>query len=443
MRARMLLVTLFLLGAGQPGWAGTEPEPAAAAQTEDSGWDDWAEEDGAEESWDEDPAWTGFVELASGSRWDRDPAVGRRTTLAELRWRQERNWALGDGRLDFRADLLGDAFADKVDAELRELAYGFSRGKADFRVGRQVLTWGTGDLLFLNDLFPKGWVSFFAGRDDEYLKAPSDALRMTLYTDTINLDLAVLPRFRPDEYLTGERLSFFSPQANAVIAPEPLLSAHEPSASLGNTEWALRLFKNVNGNELALYAFDGFYHQPAPAGPAGALAFPRLRTLGASWRRTLGSGIFNLEASRHESRDDANGSNPAVPNGQLRLLAGYEWEAVANLTVALQLYLERTLDHEALLANSPWPQSEVAENRIWLTNRLSWRTRQDRVVWSLFSFYSATDHDAYLRPRVTWRASDAWQFTAGANLFTGDEPHTFFAQFEDNSNVYARIRYSY
>ncbi|MFW6031595.1 MAG: hypothetical protein ACOC9T_03300, partial [Myxococcota bacterium] len=32
---------------------------------------------------------------------------------------------------------------------------------------------GTGDLVFLNDLFPKDWRSFLLGRDLDYLKAPS------------------------------------------------------------------------------------------------------------------------------------------------------------------------------------------------------------------------------------------------------------------------------
>ena len=34
-----------------------------------------------------------------------------------------------------------------------------------------------------NILFPKDWQSFFSGRDDEYLKAPSDSLRFTYYFD--------------------------------------------------------------------------------------------------------------------------------------------------------------------------------------------------------------------------------------------------------------------
>ena len=453
MKTPRKILAFVLLACATAAWAEPQPEPGVAptgadeSEQNDSWGDDegWVEDDWEEAGWADtaESPWTGFIELAAGSRWNRDAAVGRRATLGEIRWRLERNWALAGGELSFRGDFTADGVLDEVDAELRELAYGFSAGKTDFRLGRQVLTWGTGDLLFLNDLFPKGWVSFFAGRDDEYLKAPADAIRVTRYGEWFNIDLAALPRFNSDEYLTGGRLSFFSPEKGRIVAPSPPLAAAEPSASLSHAEWALRLFRNVDGNELAAYGFDGYYHQPAPVGPAGVLGFPRLRAFGASWRRTLGSGIFSTEVAHYQSRDDRAGTNSAIPNSQWRYLAAFEWEAVPRLTVGFQFYMERTLEHGAQLANSPWPQFETRKNRSWITNRLTWRTRRDRVVWSLFSFYSPADDDAYLRPQVSWRINDAWLFNAGGNIFLGDEEHRFFAQFQDNNNLYARIRYSY
>ena len=108
-------------------------------------------------------------------------------------------------------DALYDDYESEIEADIRELSIQGSPGSAvDLKVGRQVLTWGTGDLVFLNDLFPKSWVSFFSGRDDEYLKGPSDAARLTWYSDKINIDAVWTPRFEPDDYLTGARFSFFS-----------------------------------------------------------------------------------------------------------------------------------------------------------------------------------------------------------------------------------------
>ncbi|MCK6370301.1 MAG: hypothetical protein L6Q83_03070 [Gammaproteobacteria bacterium] len=401
--------------------------------------DDWTDE------WSAEPAvgspWSGFIEIAGGSRFEEDPQVGRRGTLADLRTRLERDWRVEQATASLKADGLYDAIDQEFDLVLREAALAFSPGsRIDVKAGRQVLTWGTGDLLFLNDLFPKDFVSFFAGREDEYLKAPSDTVRLTAWSDIVNLDFAWTPLFEPDDYLTGERFSFFSPAAGRLVAPEPPLGADLPTRSLDNGEFALRLFTTRRGVEYALYGYRGFFKQPSdfrdPAGPG----FAPLSALGGSLRRPLAGGLWNAEVSYYFSRDDRAGADPAVPNDQLRLLSGYEREWFANFTVGFQYYLEWTGDHGELIANSPWPQFEPEERRQLATLRVSWRTRQDALRWSLFAFWSPTDHDYHLRPALTWRHSDAWTFTAGANLFGGQDLDTFFGQLEDNQNAYLRVR---
>src|SRR4030067_3457918 len=79
--------------------------------------------------------------------------------------------------------------------------------------------WGTGDLIFINDLFPKDFVSFFVGRSLEYLKVGSDAMKFSLYPGPFSLDLVAVPHFTRSEIPEGERLSFFNPFANPIPAP--------------------------------------------------------------------------------------------------------------------------------------------------------------------------------------------------------------------------------
>jgi hypothetical protein len=62
---------------------------------------------------------------------------------------------------------------------------------------------------------------------------------------------------------------------------------------------------------------------------------------------------------------------------------------------------------------------------------------------SLFAFYSPSEDDAHLRPKAAYKLSDEILFTLGANVFLGAHDDTFFGQFEDNTNVYARVRYSF
>lgn len=411
-------------------------QEAAGAQEKD--WDDW---DAAE---DEQLGLQGFIEGAWGSRWQRDPLIQKRQTLGDYRLRLETQWQNDRVSLSLKGEILYDSVLDGLQTEVRNLTLAFSPlENLDIKLGQQVLTWGTGDLLFLNDLFAKSWVSFFAGRDDEYLKRPSSVLRVSWYSDYVNLDLVWMPIFTADEYLRGERFSFFSTLAEAQVAPQPPLHALKPQRNFGNAEWAARLFKTVASSEYALYVFRGYFHQPTALTQNFEATFAALTAIGASLRTNLGVGLVNVEVVYYASRDDRSGKNPYLPNDQIKFLVGYEREAKRNFTIAFQYYLERTLDYSALLENAVNPQLEVDKYRHVVTTRLSYRMHQDKLMLSIFGFYAPGDQDYYIRPTVNYRLDDRWSFAFGANVFAGTRRSTFFAQLEDSSNVYLRTRYSF
>src|SRR3990172_8304758 len=150
----------------------------------------------------------GFVECAGGIRLKDDPAQARDATLGEGRLQVELSQeGPADSRLFFKADLIWDGVEERGDADLRELYLDLSHVQVlDIRAGRQILTWGTGDLVFINDLFPKDFVSFFVGRSLEYLKVGSDAVKFSLYPGPFALDLVAVPHFTPSEIPEGERI---------------------------------------------------------------------------------------------------------------------------------------------------------------------------------------------------------------------------------------------
>ncbi len=414
----------------------TDTAGETSGPDEDSWDEDWEDDWGGE--WDDDASalFRGFVELALGGRLGSNTIPDRRGTLRELRLRLEAEQPIGSLSTSFKADLWRDEILAETDYKIRETSLSFSpHASTDVKIGRQVLTWGTGDLIFVNDLFPKDF-SYFSGRDDEYLKAPSDALRLSFYSDLTNLDLVSIPRFAADEFFTGERFSIFDASQQGISAPEPPIRARRPSGS----ETALRLHRQLGSTEVALYAFDGYYKTPTRMLDSGELGFAPLRSWGASLRRPLGSGIGNLEFARYVSRLDRNGTDPVLPNDSWRLLLGYERELVTNLTAAFQYQLDLIDDHDALLANSPQPGFEPEEERHLLATRLTWRTRQDNLIWTLFTFYSPTDDDYHVRAQASYRYTDRWQGWLGLNLFGGQNDHTQLGQLEDNSNLFVRLR---
>ncbi|WP_205599124.1 DUF1302 domain-containing protein [Halomonas faecis] len=413
-----------------------------------------AQEEGGDDDWGDDPwgeeasafSWYGFVEGASAWRTQDSPAIDEDMTLEELRLQLEGEYLTDWATFTVKADGVADGVEDELTGEVREAMVSFSPGERfDVRLGRQVLTWGTGDLLFVNDLFPKDWQSFLSGRDDDYLKAPSDAARVSWFGEAVNLEAVVTPRFEPDRYVDGSRLGYYDPARGAIVGAPPELDADEPSHSADNAELALRLYGLAGSQEWAIYGYRGFFGQPTAFDPErGVATFARLNSLGASLRGPLKGGIYNLETAWYDSADDRHGSDPNVPNSELRLLGGYEREMATHFTVGTQYYLEWLQDHDDYVASYPFAADDRRDEfRHVVTLRLTYRMLRDNLTLGLMNFYSPSDDDAFIRPTVGWRYSDNLRFDAGANLFTGDRDSTFYGQFEENGNVFLRARYSF
>ncbi|RTE64553.1 hypothetical protein EH243_16450 [Amphritea opalescens] len=449
------LLLSLAVGVTSPSVMAQQDTASTVNSQQDSTEQEWGDDNWGDDSWDDSGSddnatvWHGFIEGGLGNRVGSDPVLNERfspmddATLADLRVRLETSGFVGNDRYALKADVYADGVEEGFRTDLREASYTMSPGEhTDLKLGQQVLTWGTGDLLFLNDMFPKDWQSFFSGRDTEYLKAPVVAAKASYYGDSASIDLVWMPNYTSDRYINGNRFSWFSPQVGQnVAAPEGRIDAEEPANSFANGEFATRISGSIDSTEWALYGYRGFQKQPNGLDSRGNAIFSRLNVLGASIRGNVGSGLANAEVAWHMA-EDSDGNDPYLPNSQFRFLLGYERELLPKLTLGLQYYLEQTLDYHALEAASTSAYNPE-EYRYLYTTRLNYRMWQDNLVWSLFAFYSPSDEDHYLRPSVSYRYNDNVSVVVGANIFEGAKPNTFFGQFEDGSNVYGRIRYAF
>ena len=384
----------------------------------------------------------GFIEARQGWRLQNDP-LEKDDSISEVRVQldlsKEFEWGIGK----FKGDVVGDRVLKEARGELRELNFSFSPADyIDIKAGRQIQTWGTGDLLFINDLFPKDWKSFFIGRDNEYLKAPSDSIRASLYFDLINIDFSYSPVFNGSVYIDGSRLSYWN--GTQIAGEENIFNDHERNSFFSDDEISLRLSKTVNGAELALYGYKGFWQTPEGKDQnTGKGIYPRLRTAGVSLRAPVAGGIGNVEAGYYDSYQDSSGTDPLIRNSEVRFLGGYERELVQDLTGGIQYYLEWMMDYSGYESSLPPGAAQKDEYRHVLTFRLTGLMMNQNLKLSLFAYYSPSDEDAYFRPKAHYKVSDRWAVEAGGNIFTGKDDHTFFGQFKDNTNAYAGTRYSF
>jgi len=385
----------------------------------------------------------GFIEYSFSARTTENIYKRDDILMNEIRAQLEFSRNLEKSAFNFKLDILQDAVEDKTDLQLREANITIFPSKYwELKLGRQILTWGTGDLVFCNDLFPKDWNSFFLGRDNEYLKAPSDAIKFSMFTNLGNFNLIISPKFTPDNYITGERMSYWGP--NGLTGNT--FNDTRPAITLKNMEYHFRYSKIFGDLEFALYTYKGFMKRPLGYDFINNLVFfPKLAAHGVSFRKQVFGGIINLETCYYDSIDDRNGQNLAIENSMLKSLIGFEKEIMQDFTAAFQYFSEYMLNYSdyknsAIALNQPIYKEK---NHDWITLRLTNLQKQQTLTLSLFTYYSPAEKDWHLRPNANYKINDNLSIACGANIFFGKYDYTFFGQLEDNTNAYMRLRYAF
>ncbi|WP_298444978.1 hypothetical protein [uncultured Ferrimonas sp.] len=376
-------------------------------------WDDWGDEASS------DSPWLPLSVRASASYGQRlhraptNPTQGQQRSLAELRSQFDSGYRGQQFNADLRLDLAYDDIRNRWDLDWRQASVSLSPAAGlELKLGRQILTWGTADLLFVNDLFRKDWQAFFNGQPQDYLKAASNAVKLSWFGQRLNADLIYQPRFEADNALLS---------LDATGAP--------PTAAEPNQEvLATRLFGQWQRLEWALYQHHG-YSGSASLTATGHSEFAPVDAIGASVTAPIGGGIGNIEWGKQWYQ--GNGQSD-----QSLLLLGYQRSLPQQLTLGLQYQWQRW--HQPYRSGDQW-----RHYRQLATVRLDKHSLQQKLTLSLFAFYSPSDADYYLRPQLRYRHSDQWQFSFGVNLLDGRHPNTFFSQLHQHSNGWLRLQYFY
>ncbi len=367
----------------------------------------------------------------------------------DFKWSEERAQLKLDASMDpFHLLLKGEVFYDNLNkvtsTELREGYVDYTAEKWDARVGRQVITWGVGDLLFINDVFPKDYEAFFAGRPLEYLKKGVNGAKVGVYPGFVSLEMIAILYFEPNNYPDPERFWLFDPFSGTTNR-----ETQYPYKDFHKAEMAIRAYRDVAGFDTSLYYYRGFSRQPSvlpdnPAAPTKlTLFYPELSVYGASAQGRALDGVLSLETGYYDSRQDRHGTNPMIPNSQTRYLMGYQRQLWEDFTAGIQYYGEYMLDYSSYVQNLPagFPQEKRLHQLVSL--RLTQFLIHQTLRISFFAFYGLSDGDYLINPEVKYNLTDAVWFAVGGNIFGGGKPWSQFGQFAKDDNIYTQMRYEF
>ncbi|MBI5238071.1 MAG: hypothetical protein HY887_06575 [Deltaproteobacteria bacterium] len=365
-----------------------------------------------------------------------------------LKWAEERAQLKLEGAeaplsLFLKTDISFDRLDGDGEVELREAYLDVIREKWDLRAGRQIITWGLGDLIFINDVFPKDYEAFFSGRPLEYLKKGVDAVKAGFYPEAASFELVVIPFFEPNNFPGSDRFRMFDPMPNVTNRVK-----NEPGSNFENTEVALRAYRDIAGFDAAIYLYKGFNREPSMLPDSLTsplrieLIYPELAVYGMSLQRNALGGVVGLEAGYYDSLDDRSGADPLLPNSQTRFLLSYQRQIIEDLSVTAQYYGEYMHDYpeyERAIGGFP----KAARFRQLTSLRMTYLLMHQDMRLQWFSFWSPTDMDYLLNPEARYKFSDHVWAAVGANIFGGKKDTTQFGSLDENDNMYAQARYEF
>ena len=343
-----------------------------------------------------------------------------------------------------KSDFYHDWVEKDWNQDFREGYLDYNQDTFGLRIGRQMLTWGVGDLLFINDVFPKDYEAFYSGRPLEYLKRAADSVKLDIYTDILNIETIVIPFFEPDNFPSVGRFHFFDPYP-AIINRE----INKPKKAFENTEYALRLYRNIADFDVSAYAYKGFFRGLAMKADnfnsptAISHFYPELAAYGFSAQGNALAGVVSSELGYYDSLDDRGGKDAGIQNSQSKFLLGYSKAFPQDLTLGVQYYGE--LMHKYSQYKNTLPSSFAKKRQVhqYLTLRLTKLLKYQTLKVSLFSFYSPDDADFLFIPEISYNFTDNLQGILGANIFGGADNNTALGQHTKNDNIYLTLRYSF
>jgi len=313
-------------------------------------------------------------------------------------------------------------------------------GRADLRIGKQIVAWGRTDGINPTDnLTPRNYSVLLPLEEDQ--RFGTWAARLNAYlSEALTLTVFISPFFEPDE----------------VPLPETELSVEtrRPDHALQNTEIGIKLDKSSDEFDCSVSYYHGYDLLPTvnSAGSVFNLGYDRMDVLGTDFARNFGRFGFRSELayslpSNHESVDP-NASRP-----RLFWVAGIDRTFLENLNLNLQFLLHWMPDRrDPARSQDPMARGAGTLNGLirgqegevspGITFRVSDLWLNDTLRAELFGVINATRGDHYLRPLVSYDVNDQIRVSLGANLYAGPV-QTQYGILKSDSGAFAEVRYGF
>lgn len=333
---------------------------------------------------------------------------------------------------------------NQINIDVKELYGGYQSNKFDVLLGNQIVNWGRADGFNpTNNITPNDYFFLTANPDDQ--KLSNFMLRFKYrFTPEIELDLIGIPFYAESNY----RYDLFDMGANVSFVKGAL-----PEKEIKNSSFAGRLNFDFSAIGGSLSYFRGFdpYHGFDVKNVDWSTGAPLINNVAAHYlKSTLGAdfaipvGNFILRGEAAYTFTDNPDNKMFIPKSDIAYVGGIE-TMLGGFTLIAQYVGKYTPDFKALTVPAltdplnPLAQMQYASQMIDYSNRSFNRKifyQQEKTnhavslmvsksfgydAWNveLASYYNITSEEFLLRPKISWKITDALTSSFGGNYMSG------------------------
>lgn len=352
-----------------------------------------------------------------------------------------------DGKFEYRANKpdLVDRDAES-EATLLEGYLTYRTDRTRIRFGKQIVAWGRTDGINPTDnLTPRNYTVLLPFEDDQRFGTTALTIDQSVGDDK-TVSLFTSPYFEPN------KIALPTSQADFVD--------QSPDHRSTNSELGIRLNKAGGSFDWSTSYFSGYSLWPdfhplgisAVGKPVLGLNYDKIDVLGADIATNVGRYGLRGEIAYTKTSDNA-GDDPFTKNSFLYYVFGGDRTFDDNLNINLQLFGRHVYnfsDPESIADPSTRSvamlnavvNNQLDKNSYGMTARISKKWLNDTLKAEVLTVVNFTRSNSYIRPLLTYDATDHLSLSVGADIFRGDQ-NTFFGSLKKNQGPYAEVKYSF
>ena len=368
----------------------------------------------------------GKNDLGTGSVWLKaTPNIGEGVSLIA------QGWVRNDD--SFRAT--GNS------AKLQEGYLQFSAGNVDYRVGKQIIVWGRADRLNPTDnLTRRNFTLLTPEEDDQRIGAL--AAKVTYYSHENSLTGIWLPDMDPNIFpVTATPGVFFTkhiPHTNRV--------ALKFDRSGSDVDWSISYYSGLDLNpDIAIGA-------TTTSGTNLIFDYNRIRVLGMDAATVIGRYGLRAEAA-YTWTANAGANDFMIKKPFLYMVAGGDRTFFDYLNINIQYYLRHVTNYSdpQAIANPLLRSVVIPTAALWnqfsrsqhgISVRVSNKWFHETLEGEIAAVTSFGPSNYFIRPKLVYAFSDHVKGSLGMDIYRG-KSNTFFGRLQDNSLLFAEMKYGF